>query len=98
MPNQIWIVRHAKSSWADANMRDHDRPLNERGNHDAPRMADLILNQIQDNLLLFSSTALRAKTTCEIFANTFKTKIQQFGFQKNYITLPNLIYCHISMN
>ena len=74
MPNQIWIVRHAKSSWADANMRDHDRPLNERGNHDAPRMADLILNQIQDNLLLFSSTALRAKTTCEIFANTFKTK------------------------
>jgi len=36
----IVIVRHAKSSWDHVNMRDHDRPLNARGQRDAPMMAD----------------------------------------------------------
>ena len=34
------LVRHAKSSWNDQAQRDIDRPLNERGRHDAPLMAD----------------------------------------------------------
>ncbi len=33
------IVRHAKSSWDDLDQKDIDRPLNDRGNRDAPMMA-----------------------------------------------------------
>ncbi|MCH8039213.1 MAG: histidine phosphatase family protein [Nitrospinae bacterium] len=34
----LYLVRHAKSSWKDARLQDHDRPLNKRGEQDAPRM------------------------------------------------------------
>ena len=27
----LYLVRHAKSSWKDTNLPDHDRPLNKRG-------------------------------------------------------------------
>lgn len=35
---RLILMRHAKSSWADAGQRDHDRPLNGRGRRDAPAM------------------------------------------------------------
>lgn len=34
----LYIVRHAKSSWANPGQADYDRPLNDRGKEDAPRM------------------------------------------------------------
>ena len=34
----ILILRHAKSSWASDTLSDHERPLNSRGERDAPRM------------------------------------------------------------
>ncbi|MCH5374620.1 MAG: histidine phosphatase family protein, partial [Planctomycetes bacterium] len=34
----LLILRHAKSSWGDPSLADHDRPLNARGKRDAPRM------------------------------------------------------------
>jgi phosphohistidine phosphatase len=34
----LLLSRHAKSSWKDPNLPDHDRPLNKRGQNDAPRM------------------------------------------------------------
>jgi phosphohistidine phosphatase len=57
------ILRHAKSSWGDSSLDDHDRPLNKRGVRDAPRMGELIRNQdlVPDTIL--SSTACRARET-----------------------------------
>ena len=34
----LWIIRHAKSSWADPGQADFDRPLNARGMKDGKRM------------------------------------------------------------
>ena len=34
------LMRHAKSDWSDSSLSDHDRPLNSRGQRDAPRMAN----------------------------------------------------------
>lgn len=34
----LTLLRHAKSSWDHRGLSDHDRPLNERGNRDAPRV------------------------------------------------------------
>ena len=57
------IQRHAKSSWKDSSLEDHDRPLNKRGARDAPRMGELIREQglVPDTILC--STARRARDT-----------------------------------
>ena len=39
MRTRLIIMRHAKSSWSNASLEDHDRPLNKRGRRDAPRIA-----------------------------------------------------------
>lgn len=59
----LLILRHAKSSWSDAGLPDHDRPLNERGKRDAPRMGQLLREEqlVPDRIV--SSTAKRARKT-----------------------------------
>ena len=39
MRTRLIVMRHAKSTWSDASLDDHDRPLNKRGRKDAPRIA-----------------------------------------------------------
>lgn len=61
------LVRHAKSDWADADLTDHDRPLNDRGRRDAPVMADRVATSGVSVDTIVTSTALRARTTAGIF-------------------------------
>jgi phosphohistidine phosphatase len=63
----IYFIRHAKSSWDDITLDDHDRPLNPRGKRDAPKMANRLasLEVAADGFV--SSTAKRAKQTSEAF-------------------------------
>ena len=68
----LLIMRHAKSSWKDLNLQDHDRPLNKRGKHDALLMGKLLRNQGTSLDLVVSSTALRAQTTANLFAKAFR--------------------------
>jgi phosphohistidine phosphatase len=59
----LFILRHAKSSWDNANLSDFDRPLNERGLKAAPLMGETMLeNQFEPELIL-SSPAKRAEQT-----------------------------------
>jgi phosphohistidine phosphatase len=62
-------MRHAKSSWQDATLADHDRPLNRRGNRAAPRMAAFLhaLQLWPDRIL--TSSATRARSTADVFVN-----------------------------
>ncbi|SFI22307.1 MULTISPECIES: SixA phosphatase family protein [Microbacterium] len=65
------LVRHAKSDWGRPDLDDHDRPLNDRGRADAPRMARrLAATGIRLDTIL-ASTALRAHTTAQVFAAQF---------------------------
>ncbi len=59
----LLILRHAKSSWKDEEVADHDRPLNKRGKRDAPRMGKLLLESHLEPELIISSTAKRARKT-----------------------------------
>jgi phosphohistidine phosphatase len=34
----LLLLRHGKSNWNEPSLPDHDRPLNKRGERDAPRM------------------------------------------------------------
>lgn len=64
----LLILRHAKSSWSDESLPDHERPLNGRGRRDAPRMGELLRAQGLTPDRIISSTALRARTTAEAVA------------------------------
>lgn len=72
----LTIFRHAKSSWANADIEDHDRPLNKRGEREAPIMGDLIKAAGIRPSLIISSTALRAWRTARIIANQISYPIE----------------------
>lgn len=57
------LMRHAKSDWSHRNLPDHDRPLNGRGQRDAPRMAERLAGTGFHPDVILSSTAVRARTT-----------------------------------
>ncbi|MEW5986102.1 MAG: histidine phosphatase family protein [Chloroflexota bacterium] len=65
----LLLLRHAKSSWDEPQLADHERPLNERGRRDAPRIGQLLR---QEQLLpdrIVTSTAVRAMKTAEAVAD-----------------------------
>jgi phosphohistidine phosphatase len=64
----LLILRHAKSAWDEADVADHDRPLNKRGKRDAPRMGRLLRDQNLVPDLIISSTAKRARRTAKLVA------------------------------
>ncbi len=64
----VLLIRHAKSSWGDFSLPDFERPLNERGKHDAPMMAKRLLDKAVKIDALVSSPAKRAKRTAQAFA------------------------------
>ena len=67
----LYFIRHAKSSWAQPDLRDFDRPLNKRGLRDAPFMAEKMKSfGMQPNAIL-TSPANRARTTAGYFAETY---------------------------
>lgn len=57
------LVRHAKSSWDYPHLSDFDRPLNGRGERDAPRMGIYLEENGIHADLIVSSPANRALTT-----------------------------------
>lgn len=71
----LYLVRHAKSSW-EFDVIDHERPLNERGLRDAPRVAQRVAQTMPKPDLLLSSDAVRAKTTAAIFAKALEIPSQ----------------------
>lgn len=78
----LYILRHAKSSWDSPGLADHDRPLNKRGETDAPAMGKYLkLAGVKPDLIL-SSTALRAKTTAELIAKEIGYDIEQIELTK----------------
>lgn len=64
----LTLVRHAKSSWKNNGLTDRERPLNERGERDAPLMGKRINEHGIRPSLICSSPAVRAWTTARAVA------------------------------
>jgi phosphohistidine phosphatase len=63
----LYLLRHAKSSWAEAGLGDQQRPLNPRGLRDAPMMGERFRERGETLDAVLSSPAKRAQTTAELF-------------------------------
>ncbi|MET1083443.1 MAG: histidine phosphatase family protein [Burkholderiales bacterium] len=68
----LFLVRHAKSSWDDTSLSDRDRPLNDRGRGDAPKMGERLAKRDVNPDLILSSPAVRALKTAEIIAKKLR--------------------------
>ena len=65
---ELTLIRHAKSSWDEAGLSDFDRPLNDRGRRDAPRMGRRLKELGVHFELMLSSPAQRAIETARLIA------------------------------
>lgn len=66
------LLRHAKSSWSDARLKDFDRPLNERGLKAAPCMGAFLARRRLIPGLVLCSPAVRARQTLKLVRPAFK--------------------------
>jgi phosphohistidine phosphatase len=64
----LLMVRHAKSSWKDPSLVDHQRPLNKRGQKTAPEMGRRLQKRGVRPDVIVSSDAIRAVDTAVAMA------------------------------
>ncbi len=81
----LTIVRHAKSSWNNPALSDRDRPLNKRGERDAPIMAQRVADAGIRPSLILSSPANRAWTTAKVIA-------EQLSYPMEFLQRENELY------
>lgn len=79
----LYIVRHAKSSWAYENIKDIDRPLKKRGIKDAYFMSKLLQEKIDRPDVFVASSANRALHTAVIFTEAFKFPFSNLKINKS---------------
>ena len=81
----LFLVRHAKSSRDDPSLPDRDRPLDDRGRQDAPKMGKRLARRDVRPDLLLSSSALRALTTAHLIA-------EEVGYKRKDIVADDRLY------
>lgn len=64
----LYVIRHAKSSWADMSLPDHDRPLLPAGMRKTQRIVGFLKSKKIKPDLMLSSTAVRALETAKLIA------------------------------
>ncbi len=82
--HRLTLVRHAKSSWNHPGLRDHDRPLNDRGRRDGPVMAAWCASNLPAPSLWLISSAHRAQRTATMLAEGYG------GVPRSLCTEPDL--------
>ncbi len=85
----LTIVRHAKSSWNNPKLSDRERPLNKRGERDAPIMGQRLGDAGIRPSLIASSPAIRAWTTARVIAAQISYPVE-FLMRENNLYLASL--------
>lgn len=79
----LYLVRHAKSSWLDVRLDDLDRPLNERGQHDAPMMGQRLRKRKIPLDKMICSPATRAISTAHLLSEEIYYADQSMQIDKD---------------
>lgn len=81
----LTLIRHAKSSWKENTLKDFDRPLNKRGQQNAPMMGAILKQQGVSFDLIVTSPAVRALSTAKLIA-------QPLGYPEESLVLEPQLY------
>ncbi|MCG8467063.1 MAG: histidine phosphatase family protein [Gemmatimonadetes bacterium] len=85
----LLVLRHAKSSWDDHRLKDHDRPLNPRGARDAPRMGQHLVDEDLVPTRILTSSAVRALSTAELAASELGEEVEIEVTRDLYLASPH---------
>ncbi len=82
---RLTLLRHAKSSWGQPDLDDLHRPLNQRGQRDAPIMGRRLITRGVRPSLIVTSPAKRARETAKLLA-------RQIGYPIEFIQTEKSLY------
>jgi phosphohistidine phosphatase len=89
----LYLVRHAKSSWENFSLSDHDRPLSQSGIKKTKRIIDFLREKQVLPDLLKSSSAKRALDTAKLIAHGIGYPESKIEVDKNlYHATAETIY------
>ena len=88
---RLLLARHAKSSWRDRSLRDHDRPLNGRGRRAAPRVGAKLEELGCAPERVYSSTSARTRETWALMEPHFRGRpVVEFS-RELYLASPKAL-------
>ena len=92
----LYLLRHAKSSWKDASLKDFERPLKKRGKEAAKSIGEVLKAEKIDDLLVITSTAVRARETTRIalkhYHSTVEVRFEQKIYEASPATLLGIVH------
>lgn len=94
MIKEIFLIRHAKSSWANEGLDDYDRPLNDRGIASAKVMSAWLQLELGNQIEVFHSSALRTTQTYNELKKNDAFSVDARSFKELYHASANTIIAH----
>ena len=93
---RLMLARHAKSSWGDLALSDHDRPLNGRGRRAAPLVGTELagLDCIPD--VVYSSTSARTRETWSLMEPEFGGHPRVEYLRDLYLASPRIVLATVA--
>ncbi|MHA1180671.1 MAG: SixA phosphatase family protein, partial [Alphaproteobacteria bacterium] len=90
------LLRHAKSSWDEPGLSDHERPLAKRGQKAAPKVGAALAGMgVQPDLVLCSSAA-RTRETLSLVLQKFPAPPPQVVYEESiYMATPAALLMRI---
>ncbi|HET8839693.1 MAG TPA: histidine phosphatase family protein [Flavobacteriaceae bacterium] len=85
---KLILVRHGKSSWKTQH-DDRNRPLKKRGHTDGELVAKAFAPFFSEETKVFTSPAVRAKTTAQIFKSVLKINDSDFNIAEELYTFDD---------
>lgn len=95
MTRRLIVMRHAKSDWANANLTDHDRPLNDRGSRTAPLMGKHFVDNSIAPHAIIASTAVRVRETVALMLAEWRYEPELFFEQSLYLATSETLGSHV---
>ncbi len=87
----LLLMRHAKSSWKNSKLPDKERPLNRRGEKDAPKMSELLQEKELFPQVILTSTALRCRETASVLLQNCCEELTLQAIEALYMAEPPAI-------
>jgi phosphohistidine phosphatase len=82
------ILRHAKSSWDDSRLDDHERPLAKRGAKEAPKVGLYIAEHDLKPDLVLCSDAVRTRATLALIMAEWDGPPPRTSFEEELYLAP----------
>ncbi|MDF3128407.1 histidine phosphatase family protein [Kiritimatiellaeota bacterium B1221] len=79
----LYLLRHAKSSWKDSDLKDIKRPLKKRGHFQADLVSDHLSSLVPPPQQVLCSPSVRTRETLLYFLEVWPLNREEIQYQKS---------------